>query len=288
MNYLTARDLADRLRLRKYPRSWRGRCPSCDYAGDTFSVREGKGGKARVFCAAGCDADHLNDAIERIFLGDVWQPPERNQTDEIQARERKREAALRLWRGSEPVPGALADRYLAARGLPFLAVSDILRFRPYAGHPEGGRLPAMIALVQDIDEAPLAVHRTYLSRDGRKASFEPAKASLGPVWGGAVRLDPAAAEITIGEGIESSASAGLLLDLPAWAAINAGNLASGVRLPPAVRSIVIAADPDPPGERAAREAALRWSQEGRRVRIARPNQAGRDFNDLILERAACA
>jgi len=35
------------------------------------------------------------------------------------------------------------------------------------------------------------------------------------------------------------------------------------------------------GERAAREAAWRWQHEGRSVRLARPNAAGEDFNDLI-------
>ena len=56
-------------------------------------------------------------------------------------------------------------------------------------------------------------------------------------------------------------------------------------LPPDLRAVVIAADADDAGERAAREAALRWSREGRRVRIARPNHAGWDFNDLLCERA---
>jgi hypothetical protein len=161
--------------------------------------------------------------------------------------------------------------------------SAALRFRGDCHHPEGRRLPALVALVQGIDEAPMAVHRTYLSRDGSKAKVEPAKASLAPVWGGAVRLDPVATELVVGEGIESSASAGRLLDLPAWAAISAGNLAQGLHLPPAVRSVVVAADPDCAGERAARYAACRWSQEDRRVRIARPNRVGMDFNDLIQE-----
>jgi phage/plasmid primase-like uncharacterized protein len=98
---------------------------------------------------------------------------------------------------------------------------------------------------------------------------------LAPVWGSAVRLDPIADEITIGEGIETTASAGRLLNLPAWAAVSAGNMARGLVLPPEVRRVVIAADGDEPGERAAREAALRWHREGRTVRI------GCDFNDVL-------
>jgi len=74
----------------------------------------------------------------------------------------------------------------------------------------------------------------------------------------------------IGEGIETAASAGLLLGLPAWAAMSAGNLAKGLLLPPEVRAVVVAADPDRPGRAAADAAAIRWQAEGRRVRTATP------------------
>ena len=36
-----------------------------------------------------------------------------------------------------------------------------------------------------------------------------------------------------------------------------------------------------PGERAAREAGLRWTREGRHVRIAR-SPRGMDFNDILI------
>ncbi len=142
----------------------------------------------------------------------------------------------------------------------------------------------MIALVLGPHGEPLGVHRTYLDNNGRKAAIEPQKASVGPVWGGAIRLDPEAAELVIGEGIETSASAGLLLNLPAWAAISAGNLARGLVLPPDVRAVVIAADNDAPGIAAAEQAAERWKAEGRRVRIVKPDRPGADFADLLAER----
>lgn len=152
----------------------------------------------------------------------------------------------------------------------------------------------MLALVVDAAGAPIAVHRTYLRRDGSgKANVTPAKASIGPVRGGAIRLDPVAAELVIGEGIESSASAGRLMALPAWAAISAGNLARALVLPLEVRSVVIAADHDPPngngqrpGPDAADAAARRWRAEGRVVRVATPDLPGSDFNDVLRAREA--
>jgi phage/plasmid primase-like uncharacterized protein len=128
----------------------------------------------------------------------------------------------------------------------------------------------------------MAVHRTFLTSDGRKAGVEPARASLGPVWGGAIRLHPFAPDkpLILGEGVESAASAGRMMGLPAWAAVSAGNLAAGVLLPPEARRVVVAADPDAAGTNAARDAWTRWTAEGREVRIALPDGAW-DFNDLI-------
>jgi putative DNA primase/helicase len=207
--------------------------------------------------------------------------------DEAAKRQRKRDRALVLWRGSEPASGTPADRYLIARGLPGLAASSSLRFRPDCPHPEGGRYPALIALVSDPKGAPLAVHRTFITWDGGKANVDPVKASLGPIWGGAIRLDDHDPNLplAIGEGVETAGAAGVLLGLPVWAAISAGNLAKGLVLPSEARRLVIAADPDPSGRNAARDAWLRWRAEGRVVQIATPDGAG-DFNDLLRARKA--
>ena len=152
-------------------------------------------------------------------------------------------------------------------------------------HPEGGRQPALVALVQDAAGRPLAIHRTYLNRDGGRANVEPPKASLGPIWGGAIRLDQFAEgqPVVIGEGIETAASAGRLMGLQAWAAVSAGNMAKGLLLPSEAHRLVIAADPDRSGRNAARDAWLRWRAEGRTVQIATPDGAG-DFNDLLRAR----
>ncbi len=284
MSILTARDLVSRMKVKRYPRSWRGDCPCCNYRG-AFSIREDKAGQALLWCTNGCDRDAINDAVTRI-MGGSWTPPDRpDAKDAAAARARKQAAALRLWSGSAPALSTIADHYLTSRGLPGLTASPTLRFRGDCRHPEGGRLPALIALVTDAAGKPIAVHRTYLRPDGSaKADVEPPKASLGPIWGGAVRLDPIAPELVIGEGVETSASAGRLIGLPAWAAVSAGNLAKGLILPREVRRVVIASDPDTEGRKAARAAWFRWRGEGREVRIALPERDGCDFNDLLIAR----
>ncbi len=261
--------------------------PGLDYP-RAFSIRPGKGRRVRLYCANGCTFDQLADVLARVAGAD-WTPPTPPPDGQAEAaRGAKQAAALRMWARSVPALGSLADRYLAGRALPGLAGSAALRFLADCQHPEGGKLPAMMALVVDAAGQPIAVHRTFLASDGSgKAKVDPVRASLGPYWGGAVRLDPLDPELplVVGEGIETSASAGRLIGAPAWAALSAGNLARGLILPPEVRRVVVALDPDPQGERAARDAAARWAAEGRTVQLARPAGPG-DFNDTLAALAA--
>ena len=92
--------------------------------------------------------------------------------------------------------------------------------------------------------------------------------------------------MVVGEGLETTASAAAILELPGWAAIACGNLGRNMQLPELVKAVTVAADHDRPGQRAAGRAAERWRLEGRTVRVAVPNKAGADFNDVLLEEAA--
>jgi putative DNA primase/helicase len=263
--------------------AYRGRCPVCGYGNDAFSLTV-KGSRTLAWCASCQDQRAVAEALRRVS-GDGYAPP-------IPPRAIKPEAATKaaraiaLWNRSTGLRGSAGAIYLAeVRGLPGLARSGALRFLGDCPHPSGTKLPALVALVVDQAGKPIGLHRTFLQPDGRgKAKASPPKATLGPIWGGAIRLDPVATVLVIGEGIETAASAGLLLRLPGWAAISAGNLARGLILPPDVRSVVIAADHDVPGLQAAEAAAARWVAEGRRVRIARPDHAGDDFNDVLKGR----
>jgi putative DNA primase/helicase len=240
--------------------------------------------RGHLRCVSCEDRLALEKALDDLDFGVVLNRKETGGTGRL-SRDEKIRQALIVWNGATPAINTPADRYLSHRGLDQLATSPALRWRLDVPHPNPEvrvRIPAMVALVVDVYGAPTAIQRTYLSRSGEKADVDPVRAAKGPLWGGAVRLHDFidGGLLVVGEGIESSASAGRLMDLPAWAAVSAGNLAKGLLLPLAVKQIIIAADPDEQGEQAARLAALRWSREGRAVRIARPNGDG-DFNDLL-------
>ena len=290
MSAITCEAIAARHELTRRARSWRGTCPACQYAGSgTFSMKPGRDGTPLLYCSNGCPQEALNSAVGR----EPPPPDPRRAHDQAEARSKARARALAMWQGSAPVPGTLAAGYLESRCIGFLAGSEALRFRADCWHPEGGRLPALIALVTDAAGAPMAIHRTYLDRaTGGKARIEPAKATLGSPWGGAVRLAPVARvapcddALAVGEGVETAAAAGKLLGLPAWSALNAGNLARAMALPASVRAVTIAVDRDPAGERAALHAAARWRAEGRLVRCLLPDQDGQDAADVLRAREA--
>jgi phage/plasmid primase-like uncharacterized protein len=282
---MNARELAAQFGLRRTGRSWRGACPACGYH-DAFVLSDGKRGPVG-WCASCSDRDGIARVIGDPSKATAPTPPHKAA---ILARARL-ERVERIWRNGELVMGTPAVSYLDARGIGHLATCPELRFHANCPHPTSERrvrLPALLAAARDSENRLVGIHRTFLRGDGSgKAEIEPQKASLGAVRGCAVRLASLehvleVGELVLGEGIETAASAGLLLSLPAWAAISAGNLARGVVLPTGIRKVVIASDSDPVGQDAARDAWFRFRREGRAVRVATPHNGRGDFNDIAL------
>ena len=285
-------DLAARLNLRVQPtrREWRGDCPHCHYRA-AFVVTE-KDGRTLWWCASCQDRDGVTAAVLQA-AGSAWVPDRTLEGQQIWQRPpatRKSEFAQAFWDAGLPFAKSPSQAYLSERGLTYEAL-DALRYHPATWHPSGQRLPAMLAAVRDTRTGEFrAVHRTFLRVDGAgKAAVDPTRASLGPVSGGAVQLQHPSGDVplVVAEGIETALSAATMIGGAAWSAVSAGNLAT-LPLPPlpACPVVVIAADPDRPGLRAANAAGRRWQSEGRSVRIATPDRPGVDFNDLLRARIA--
>ena len=103
--------------------------------------------------------------------------------------ENRSAAALAIWRSTTPADGTLVGTYLPARGIRIVP-PVCLRFHPELNHKNGGRWPAMVALIQRAsDGEPMGVHRTFLAPDGSgKATLDPAKMMLGYARGSVARL----------------------------------------------------------------------------------------------------
>jgi putative DNA primase/helicase len=289
---MKAETIAKALGGRKAGGAWMARCPAHDDREPSLSIRSAGDGKVLVRCHAGCDQERV---IAVLRSRGLWEenghrrltcpaPPVAANSRPDRDDGKRTEAALAIWQSAVPADGTPVATYLASRGL-HVRPSAILRFHGGLKHPSGGIWPAMVALVtRGADDMPLAIHRTFVARDGGgKAPVDPQNMMLGPCRGGAVRLTPVADVLMVGEGIETCFAAMQATGRPAWAALSTSGLRT-LDLPAEVREVILLADGDDPGEVAARDCAWRWKRQGRHVRIARPPQ-GMDFNDLLMGRA---
>jgi putative DNA primase/helicase len=284
---MSAETIAKALGGRRAGSCWMARCPVHEDREPSLSIRD-RDGTVLLHCHAGCDQRRLIGALRACGL---WDNAPRGATPTARNAgsprdrgdrhgKRRRDWALAIWEGSKPADGTLVEVYLASRGLT-LAPPARLRFHPGLKHPLGGIWPAMVALVTDgVDDVPIGIHRTFLASNGSgKAPVEPQKMMLGPCRGGAVCLGAVEDVLLVGEGIETCLSAMQATGRPAWAALSTSGL-KNLHLPDTIIDVIIAADGDETGERAAQECVRRWRRPGRRVRIARP-PTGADFNDVM-------
>jgi putative DNA primase/helicase len=205
-----------------------------------------------------------------------------NPDDELAKQKAAEEAAGAIWNRSQPIVGTIAETYLRRRAYTGL-IPAILRFA-MCKHPTDDTryYPTMIAGVViggQMDQG-VGIHRTFLKDDGSgKADLDPDKMTLGASKGAAVPLGQAGRLLAVSEGLETGLSYMQMTGTPTWAALSTAGIRNLI-LPAEVQEVIIAADPDIPGIRAAHEAAQRWLLEGRRVRIAKP-PVRFDFNDLL-------
>lgn len=287
---MNAESLARALGGRRSGRTWLACCPAHDDRDPSLAIRDGDDGRVLVHCHAGCDQKGVIDVLRCRSLWDQGEPSSASRSRRTPPcpvydpdAAGRTEAALRIWEAGNDPRGTMVATYLASRGLD-LPPAGRLRFHAALNHPTGTAWPAMVALVTNAADTPIGVHRTFLARDGSgKAPVSPARMSLGPIRGGAVRLAPAAKTVVVGEGIETVLSVMKNTGTPGWAALSTSGLRTLV-LPRLVEEVVILADADPAGEAAAQDAAARWTRDGRRVRIARPSHGFNDFNDMLRGR----
>jgi hypothetical protein len=276
------------LGARRRGNNYRCACPlDCGY---DLSLASGEDGKLLAFCHGGCTYDQVVPALVPYGLLDAddagcfISPPSSSKPSPLE----RIEAARRIYDSLAPAAQTPAERYLRGRAIT-LPVPSTLRFGA-APHRCGGRLPAMVAPVINVDGVLTGIHVTYLRPDGSGKADLPRdlqRETRGIVRNGTIRLaehDPDR-ELAVGEGIESVLSIMQRLELPGWSTVSANGLGTA-ELPPAVRRIVIAVDYDRggAGQRNAAAAMRRWQGEGRVVRAVLPKIIGTDFNDLAERR----
>ena len=265
------------------------RCPAHQDTTPSLSVTGTQDGRVLLHCFAGCDG---RDVIAVLRHMKLWSPggptrervhlmPER--PDEATMRRQRR--ARSLWDAAVPIVGTLGEVYLDTRGVSRRPLPESLRFIAGLEHTtRPTRHPAVIAAVHDSSGAVSAIQRIWPADDGRaKAALDPAKASLGPMRDGAVRLGAPSSMMGLAEGVETALSASRLFSLPVWASLGASRLRS-VWLPKMARTVVVFADNGEAGLRLAHEAATRLRRQGRKAFVQPPARGFGDFNDVIRAR----
>jgi len=290
---MDAETIAKALGGRRYGTQWQVRCPSHQDRRPSLSIKDSERGLL-VYCHARCTQQSV---ITALMARGLWSGTARFDHNESKLRvtdktpdptdANRTASALKIWNESKPSKGTLVEVYLGSRGIR-LDEDQALRFHPCLRHPSGNSWPAAVALVTDgVTNRAMAVHRTYLAIDGSgKAPIGQTKLMLGPCRGGAVRFGNDNDEVIVGEGIETVLSVRQAIKIPAWAALSTSGLVT-LDFPPEVRKIIIAADGDSAGCKAAKDAARKWSSCGRSVVIAQPPR-GLDFNDLLTSLAGCS
>jgi putative DNA primase/helicase len=285
-------EIAAALKARRAGRhQWLARCPAHDDRNPSLSISVSRDGRTLVHCHAGCAQDQVIAALKDRGL---WNSPDDHPRIQIVTKpvdhdddKARTQAAMSIWNSTIPARNTLVDVYLRSRGIT-LPIPASLRFHSALKHtPTGTIWPAMVAIISGADGAPVAVHRTYLARDGKgKAHIKPNKMTLGPCRGGAVRLGElqAPGSLAITEGIETGLSVMQATGLPVWASLSADGM-KAVKLPPEATTVTLCADNDANGvgKAAAECARKRFLREGRPARITMPPEVGTDFNDLLCK-----
>ena len=271
-------------------------CPAHDDKTPSLKVSVGHNGKALVKCFAGCSQDEVLDALRARGLCRQQQqivagasddarhkvPAADEAQDELQRFHHGYKilrAAAKASRSQDIKPGA----YLEGRGINIVPPSAIILPKEKAAQYTGRRFPAMVCTIMD-DKDILAAHLTFLTQDGtaKVVSARPRQV-FGPAKGGYIVCGVANSKkpLIVGEGIETTLAAMLLAGgVPGISAISASNMPS-VR-PPKCTEIIIAADADDAGRKAAAQLAARLEYEGHKVRIAVPPADGEDWNDRLI------
>ncbi|MDA1029714.1 MAG: toprim domain-containing protein [Bacteroidetes bacterium] len=270
------------------------RCPVHTDRTPSLKITE-IGGDIRLHCFAGCDWRTVKDELAQrglmpAYEGIASHAPYETGEERVARRKRdEREDAQKLqwcrsiWNASESAKNSPVEAYLTSRGIDVMP--PLIRCHGNLKHTGTGQsFPAMIAAVSRYpDNEITGIHRTYLQSDGSgKAKISSAKMMAGKCRGGAVQLVPCSNQLALTEGIETALSVLQATNIPTWACLSTGGL-TGVVVPETVTEILIFADHDEPGIRAANYASDRFRNEGRSARIVLPPEPGTDFNDMIKE-----
>src|SRR5262245_36138204 len=196
--------------------------------------------------------------------------------------------ARALWNEAIDPRGTIAVQYLKARALDLSddVAGDVLRFHPrtpWRNENTGktDRIPCMIAAFRSIDDDTVTgVHRIRLDQPQRWPKTE--RRMFGVVHRAAVKFDPVATTLIIGEGIETCMAARQLGARSTWSLGSTGGISS-LPVLEGVDRLIVLGETGKASSEAIQSVRLRWRGAGRIVQARMP-RTGNDLNDELIER----
>ena len=279
---MDAEHLAKALGAVRSGRQWKCKCVAHEDRNPSMIIFDGRE-SVQVRCMVGCEP---RDIIAVLQSRGLWQGKPADHVRErpkIVSRETdRREHMMRvLARGifddAEPLAGTLAQTYFDSRDLWSVAreIEDI-RFHPACPRERGEQPAVVIAMRSVATYAVTAVQRLFLTPGGRK---DGKGMMLGTVSGAAMRLLPKMGRtLHIAEGLESALAVIAQDHGPVWA-LGSTSLIQVFPVLDDIDELVIWADADAPGRKAARICGKRWLEAQRRVRVIEPVNEGDDAAD---------
>lgn len=281
-----------------------GLCPFHKERTPSFHVSDQRGTYKCFGCGAWGDcfdfimqtqAISFQDALEQLqrspqtgaFTGRYMTQTDRETV--VSEEEKRRIAhAHEAWLKRAPIGGTLAEDYLRkTRGI-MSHIPEILGFveRSYCSVLRE-ETAALVAPIQDSAGHVTAVQQIYLcsetldawrDEDGRRV-----KRTMGVMRDGCVRLGLPDETLGLAGSVEDALAAASLFSLPVWATCGEARL-ERVWVPPEITRLVVFADADEPGMRAAKACARRhWGK--REVLIHEPSE-GKDWCSVAMQRNA--
>jgi hypothetical protein len=207
---------------------------------------------------------------------------------ELQDKQERTAAALKLWNERQSFSGSPAATYLRVtrrlgNWLDAFDLDESLGFHPACPF-DGERLSSMMALVRNVQtDEPQAIHRTALRLGPQPERL--GRLSLGPTASGAVKLSldgDVTHGLLIGEGIETVLSASLKFKFrPCWSVLSRSGIAKFPILA-GIESITIAVDNDESGDGQRDAATLVERLIAAEVEaITVQTNLAKDFNDSL-------
>lgn len=256
------------------------KCPAHDDSSPSLSIRTGD--RSLFFhCFSGCNTVDVMRALRRS--GQVGREGVLSTDEPAKPKSGNLDGLLeKMWNTAQPIAGTAAEAYLKSRGI--AVSSDQLRFHPRVQLGPKGQASyhrAMLAAVRDGGGRLIALHRTFLSPEKpEKARFDNPKRLLGYPGKGAVRLANASEVLGLAEGVETALAARMVHKIPVWAVL--GNERFGiVDVPKTVNRIVILADNDAGGKRAAKLARDGLGGKGIALQELWPISQCNDWADIL-------